>query len=185
MTNQEFIAFVKKNPISFGCGLFSLAIVVAIYFTMDLIPAAEADLQTKTDTADRYALNIKNSERLKEQYDTLAAANKEIESRAMKAPEIGPNTRFFYRLPEQTGVTIVDFKTGVHTGLKPAAKNIYVPLSFRLTVSGDLTQVMSVLRILESGTHFCRVTSASLTASAMNRNGPLTLALGIDILGLP
>lgn len=185
MTNQEFIAFVKKNPISFGCGLFSLAVAVAIYFTSDLIPTAEADLQSKSESADRFAANIKNSERLQEQYDTLVAANKEIEKRAMKASEIGPNTQFFYRLPEQTGVTIVDFKAGGHTGLKPAPKNIYVPLSFRLTVSGDLAQVMSVLRILESGAHFCRVTSASLTASAMNRSGPLTLALGIDILGLP
>ena len=55
MTGAELIALAKKHPVSAGCGLFSVALAVAIYFRADEIPAAETELAQKS--ADDYEHN--------------------------------------------------------------------------------------------------------------------------------
>ena len=47
MTNAELFAFVRKNPISIGCGVLALALLGGIYFRSDEIPESEAELTQK------------------------------------------------------------------------------------------------------------------------------------------
>jgi len=42
MSNAELFAFVRKNPISLGCGALALVLAGAAYFRSDAIPESEA-----------------------------------------------------------------------------------------------------------------------------------------------
>ena len=75
MNTAELLAFIKKNPISVGCGLLCLILGAGIYFRSSEIPDAEAALAQKSAEAARYAANIKNAAQLKEQLDVLVAAS--------------------------------------------------------------------------------------------------------------
>ena len=185
MTKQEIIVFYKKHLVSISCGLLTLAVAGGIYFRGGESPAAEAELTQKSTEAERYALNIKNSDKLKEQVDALVVADKEIESRLVRYNQLGVNNQYFFKLESETGVKLVDFR---QSSLQPAAKGAkttFIPVGFSVSVQGNLAQLMEFLHRLEGGAHYCRVLSATCAGNSANRNAPLTLALTLEMLGLP
>ncbi|HVS51892.1 MAG TPA: hypothetical protein VHD62_06005 [Opitutaceae bacterium] len=182
MTNDELFAVVKKHPVAVGCGLLSLALAVAIYFRSDAIPAAVQELEAKSTEADRYATNIKNAARLKEQLDTLVAANKEIDGRLVHVSAQGTNSQFFYKLESESGVRLINFQQTTQSAAKNAA---FVPVGFTVTAQGDLPQLLAFLGMLENGTHYARVMNASCTLIGPKRDAPLTLTLTLELLGQP
>jgi hypothetical protein len=185
MTNEALIALLKKNPVSVGCGALSLLLVAGLYFRSDAIPAAEAELAQKAAEAERFAQNIKFSEKLKEQLDAITAANKEIDSRIVRASQVGNNTQYFYQLESETGVKLIDFRPLSISAAAKGSKANFMPVGFNVSVQGSLPQILDFLRSLEGGTRFARVLTASLSGSPANRRGPLTLAVSVELIGLP
>lgn len=184
MTNDELKALIKKNPVPFACGVIAVAVAVGLYIRSGDIPAAEADLAQKSATAEKYALNITYSAQLKDQHESLVAANKQIEGRLTRASQQGINTQYFYKLERETGVKLVTFGQSAGAPAK-TAKASFVPIGFNVAVQGTLPQVLDFLRKLESGTHYCRVLTANCSANAASRSAPLTLSLTLELLGLP
>ncbi len=184
MSNDELIALVKKNPISVGCGLLSLLLVGAIYYRSGEIPAAEDLLLQKSAEAERYALNVKNGNQLKEQFEAITQWNKVIETRMVRVSQFGNNTQFFQQLRRDTGVNLVDFRQSTTAANLPkGSKTAFIPVMFSVSVQGTLPQILDFMRLLETGTHYCRVLTASM--SITSRTGPLTLSLNLELLGLP
>lgn len=185
MTSEEIVAVIKKNPISIGCGLLCIALGVGIYFRAGLIPAAEEELAKKTAEADRYATNIKNSTQLKEQTDALAAANKEVDSRIIRAGQLATNYQYFYKIVAESGVKLIDQRQGsIGAGAK-TGKNSYIPVNFSVSVMGDMSQIMQFLALLESGARYSRVLTATCTVPGNDRAAALTLNLSLELLGVP
>lgn len=186
MTKEELGALLKRNPISFGCGALSIALIVGLYFRSGEIPAAEAELQQKSAEAERYALNIKNAVQLKADLDEITAHNKTIESRMVRVVDLPINQQYFRVLARDANVNLVDYRQATMTAtVAKGAKNTYVPVAFSLTVQGNLPQVLNFLRALESGAHYCRVLTATCGTNAANRASPLTLSVNLELLGLP
>lgn len=186
MSNEELMALVKKNPIGVGCGVLSLLLVIGLYFRSGEIPAAEAELSQKSAEAERFALNVKNAVQLKEQLEALARFNKVIESRMVRVSQFGNNTQFFQELRRDTGVNLVDFRQTTTTANVPkGSKTAFLPVVFAVSVQGSLNQILDFLRMVEGGTHYSRVLTASMSGSPANRSGPLTLTLNLELLGLP
>lgn len=185
MTNEELVALIKKNPISVGCGVLCLAIAGGIYFRSDAIPAAEAELSQKTGEAERLATNIKYSAQLKEQFDALIAAGKEIDQGVVRASEVGKITGYFYKLESDTKLKLVDLRPVAATAAPKGGKSSYSPVGYIVSVQGSQTQILDFLRQLEGGSRYCRVLTATVAGTATNRKGPLTLTLSLEMLGLP
>lgn len=184
MTNEEFLTLVKKNPIPVACGVLTLLIAVGFYFRSGDFPAAEAELAQKSAEAERYALNIKASAQLKEQHEALVAANKVIESRLTRASQQGVNTQYFYKLERETGVKLISFAQ-LNAAPVKGSKSAFLPVTFNVAVQGTFPQVLDFLRQLEGGTHYVRVLNANCTGNPAVRTAPLTLALTLEMLGLP
>jgi hypothetical protein len=184
MTNAELMAFIKKNPISVGCGAVALVLGAVIYFRGAAIPDAEAELAQKSADAQRHSANLRNADDLQEQVDAMAAANKEVESRLVRAGQLGLNQQYFYLLERETGVKLLEFRPGGLTSNAKGPKTAFNPVQFTVAVNGTLAQVMDFLFRLESGAHYCRVNSTQLFAAAGGRE-TMTLQLSLELLGLP
>ena len=184
MNTAELLAFIKKNPISVGCGLLCVLLGAGIYFRSSEIPDAEAALAQKSAEAARYAANIKNAAQLKEQLDALVAASKEIDSRIVRAGQLGVNSQYFYKLENESGAKLIDFRQGSLVTVK-GAKTIFNPIGFTVSMQGNLAQLVDFLHRLESGAHYCRVLSATCGTTGTGRSGLLTLTLSLEFLGLP
>lgn len=183
MTNDQLKALIRKNPITVVCGVITLAVAVGLYLRSGDLAAAEDDFAQKSAASEKHTLNITYSAQLKEQHDALVAANKAIDARLTRASQQGINTQYFYKLERETGVRLVSFGQS-SVGAK-GAKTAFVPIGFNVAVQGTLPQTLDFLRQLEGGTHFCRVLAANYSLNAAARNGPLTLSLTLELLGLP
>jgi hypothetical protein len=181
MKSAAFMGFVKKHPVPVICAALSLALVVAIYFRRQTMSAAEEELAQRTEEGERYAANVKNSAQLKEQLDALLAANQEVQTRVVHASQLGTNSQIFYKLEADTGVKLIDFRQlPTVTPLKT-----FSAVGFSVSMQGELPQLLNVLRSLESGAHYCRVLSATCNLTGSVRQAPLTLALNLELLGVP
>jgi hypothetical protein len=185
MTGQELGALIKKNPVSSGCVALSVVLAIAIYFRSGEIPAAEAELAQKSTEGERYATNVKFSAQLKEQYDTVVAANKQIEAGLVRASQMGANTQYFYELEKETGVKLVDIRqVTTVANLPKGGKNAFVPIAYSVSAQGTLNQLLDLLRSIEGGSHYSRILTATCGGTATTR-GLLTLSLTLELLGLP
>lgn len=191
ISNQELVAFLKKNLIVSVAGALCLALVVALYFRSDTIPAATALLDEKTAEAGRLAANIKNSAQLSEQLARLAAANKEVNERLVRVGQKAINQQYFYKLEAETGLKLIDLRQNTETSqgaaLNQAAKTEKIPVSFGLTLQGDYQKISDFLRRVESGSHFCRVMSAVVepVSESGARSNQAKLTLNLEFLGEP
>jgi hypothetical protein len=174
---------MKRNPATACCGLLSLLLVCGIYFRNGLIPEAEAELAQKSAEGERYAANIRNSDKLKQQYAEILAANKEVDARAVRVNQVGTNIQFFYKLESETGVRLADPSQVTRVAAK--GKTVFMPVAFNVSAQGDLPQLLNFLRMLENRTRYSRVINASLTQSVVNRSAPLSLTLNLELLGSP
>jgi len=185
MTNDELFALLKKNPLSVGCGVLSLALAAGIYFRGDEVPAAEKLLAEKSDEGTRLAANLQNAAQLKEQVDTLTACEKELEARVIHASQTLNNYQYFYKLESETGAKMTVISQAPVAPSKNAAKTTYMGVPFTITVMGTMNQMIDYLRRLENGTRYCRVMSVTCGVPLSDRNSPVTLALNLELLGQP
>lgn len=176
---QTFIVGVKKHPILSGCGLVVFILLAVLYFRADALDIQRVELEKHSVEGRRYRTNIVNSTQLQEQLDFLIKANQAVRERTLTANGLALNLQYFYRLESEIGVKYIDLRPA---GSPPAVKNAtYVPLSYIVSLQGTFSQVIAFLRQLEQGAYFCRVTSASASAS----DTIVTLNLTLDILGVP
>lgn len=181
-SNEQVVGLIRKNPISVSCGVLTVALLGALYFRKDLQAEAQVQLEQNTTEAERLAANLKNSAQLKEQVDALLASEKEVDARMIRAGQLTTNRQYFYKLESELGVKLLDLRQS--SGAKKEVKAGYVPTSFALNVQGEYNQLLTFLRRLESGPHYCRVLTAS-TSAPPERKGPMVLTLNLELLGLP
>jgi len=184
MTNEALFAFIKKNPLSIGCGVLSVGLIAGIYFRGGELPVHEEEFAQKSGEEARFAANLQNAVQLKEQVDALVAANKEIESRLLHASQTLTNYQYFYKLESETGTKVTVTQGAVGPAAKNAAKEAFTPVPFSVTVQGAQGQLLDFLRRLESGAHYCRMISVSCSTGAADRSAAMTLTLNLELLGL-
>lgn len=185
MTNAEMMTVLKKNPIGVGCGVLALLLAGGIYYRGGEVPESEEALAQKSAEGERYAANLKNAVGLKEQLDDMVAANTEIDRRLVHLSQSLPNSQFFYTLQSESGVKLAVMNQTTNSAPKANAKSAFIPVGFSVTVQGNLAQLLDFLRRLESNAHYCRVLNVALSGSSNDHSGSLTLALNLELLGLP
>ena len=188
MTNQQLAAFIKSQPIGFGCGALTLILAVGIYFRGDYLPEAEKLLDEKATQGERIAANLTNGVQLPEQLNTITNARKQIEARLVHPDEAARNNGYFYKLEADTGIKLIDLRQNLIQAPKPGTKVNYLPVPYFVAVRGDYAHLLDFLRRLEAGSRYCRVISATINlagTSDKDRATDLTLNLGLELLGQP
>ncbi len=185
MTAAELIPFVRKNPISFGCGVLALALGAAIYLRSSSVPEAVTLLDQKSAEGGRLAANARNSAQLTEQFAAITGATKSINSRLIHASDLAQNLQYFYKLEAETGTKLLDLRQGPLPAKGKPAAGSPVGVPFFVSVRGDYFALLEFLRHLESGPHFCRVMSLAISTTGPDRAAPITFQLGVELLGLP
>lgn len=181
LTGKDLQAKIKKHPVAFASLLLSLVLVAGLFYRRADLPAKEEELAQKSAEGERLKTNIQYNAQLQEQYEAVAAANREIEAQAIHVGSLATNLQYFYKIEADTGVRLLDLRqmTPPSRGTGAAATK-YLRVPYTLSAQGRFPEIISFLRQVESGPHFTRINNASLSGSAT-----LTLALGIEVLGLP
>jgi Tfp pilus assembly protein PilN len=184
-TPEELLALIKANPVGFICAAVALAFGGAIYYRSSELPKATALLEQKSTEGARLAANVRNGAHLPDQSAAMAAAIKTIDSRLIRPGELAQNLQYFYKLETETGAKLVDLRQLTTTVPKTAKPGAAAGIGFTVTVEGEYRTLLDFLRRLEQGTHYCRIMSASIGLAGPERSSPLTLAIGVELLGRP
>jgi hypothetical protein len=184
MSNEELVAFLRKNMISVACVIVSIGIGFVLYYRSDMLPDAEKILAQRTQQGELLAANIEDAGQLKEQHAALTAANEAILSRMVRVGHLAENMQYFYRLESDTGTKLVNPRqVPWNPPAKNAAKTFFTPVGFAVVAQGDYGQLVDLLRRLENGEHYCRVVTCTLRPLTEQRGGQLSLSLTLELMG--
>jgi hypothetical protein len=188
MSLESVSAVFKKHPLRAGLVLVSIGLAAAIYIRYTQMPDVEAALEEKASQGQKLKANLSNSALLKEQVDSLIAANKQVESRLIKAGDIAKNQQYFYKLEAEAGVKLLDIRQ-LTTPSKSTGSS-YMAVPYSLNIQGSYAHVMLFIKRLEGGIHFCRIVGANGShgsnverASSPDDEGTISLSLNIELLG--
>jgi hypothetical protein len=186
MSNEELVAFLRKNVISVACVVVSILIGLLLYYRNDKLPDAEKVLADRAKQGELLAANIEDSADLKEQHAALVESNNAISDRMIHVAQLAENYQYFYRLESETGTKLSDPRqVPWNAPAKTAAKTNFIAIGFTLSAQGDYAQLMDLLRKLESGDHYCRITACSLRPLATDvRGGPMLMSLSLELMGV-
>jgi hypothetical protein len=186
MTNEELVAFLRKNIIPVVCVIVSIAIAVTLYYRSDVLPDAEKVLSQKTQQGELLAANIEDANQppsLKDQHAALVASNEAIAGRLIRVGQLAENLQYFYQIETATGAKLTPVQVPVPPPGKNAPKTFYTPVGFTLTAQGEYPQLLDVLRRLEDGEHFCRILTCNMRPLSEQRGGPLAMTVSLQLLG--
>ncbi len=186
MSNQEMLAFIRKNAICVACVAVSIGIGATLYLRSGLLPDEERVLSDKSKQGELIAANIEDSHQLKDQYTAIVAANQAIANRMIHVGQLAENLQYFYRLESATGTKLAGDPRQVAWTPPPktAAKTTYTPVGFTVAAQGTYVQLIDLLRRLENGEHYCRIITCNLRPVGEQRSSQLTLSLSIELMGI-
>jgi hypothetical protein len=191
-TTKDFAVILKKYPLVISCGVLSVVLLAGSYIRSTRAGALSAQLKEKDDQGTAILNNIKNGTNLPEQFETLSAATKELESRLVRGAERARNQQYFYRIESDTGVKELSLQANAPgRAQQRGPKPLYTGVSYTIAVQGDYRQILNFIGRLESGPLFYRLVSCSVaqqrSASVKEPRGASTinLTLTLELLGLP
>lgn len=188
LTLKNLGEFLKRYPIGVVCGALSAGALVG-YLVRTSRASELGDHLKQVEAQTKEILGeVRNGTNLVEQYATLTAATKGLESRLMQATERARNQQYFYQVESETGVKEVSLQPA-NADPKKDPGRLYQRIRFTITVEGDYRQVLDFVGRLESGQHFYRLISASVVRredrSAPGSGSLVDLTLSLELLGLP
>ena len=188
---QDFTAYLRKYPLAIGCGTLSAALLIGLFFRSSRTGDLSGQLKQKEREGQRILDNVRDGSNFAEQYETLSAAVRELESRLIRSSERAGNQQYFYQLESDTGVKELSLQPATVTPAdrRRGPRTLYTGVGYTISVQGDFRQILSFLGRLESGPHFYRLTRASVihtkAGAAGGGTGSITLTLTLELLGLP
>ena len=185
-TTQDFVAFLKKYPVAISCGALSVGLLAGSYIRNTRAGELSALLREKEEEGQTILDNIRNGTNLPEQFETLSAATKELDSRLVRGPERARNQQYFYRIESDTGVKELSLQANaLSRAQQRGLKTLYTGISYTIAVQGDYRQILNFVGRLESGPHFYRLISGSVSHPGLRGASTITLTLTLELLGLP
>jgi Tfp pilus assembly protein PilO len=190
LSSKDMAAFLKRYPIAIGCGVLSVILLAGAYIRSDRTTGLAKQSREGEEQGKKILKEIRDGANLAEQYEALIGHTKELESRLVLSSERARNQQYFYRIESETGVKEISLQPGARsTGPQRGSKTLYAGIGYSISVQGDYHQILDFLGRIESGQHFYRLISGSVSRAGQRSSGSaaslITLTLNLELLGLP
>jgi hypothetical protein len=187
-TLKDAGGILKRYPIAIAGVVVSLIALGGYFVRGNRVADLNDQLNDVEARAQKILNEVHDAARLPEQYATLAAATKELDSRLMRGTDRATNQAYFYELEMQTGVKEINLQPS-GPDLYKSAGGLYERIGYAITITGDYRQILDFIGRLESGRYFCHIVNASLirlnNSSAPAAGSTVSLTINAELLGLP
>jgi Tfp pilus assembly protein PilO len=188
LTLKDVVEFLKRYPIGVTCAGLSVIVLIGYYIRNNRAGELGPQLAEVETQAQKILGDVENSANLTEQFATLVKATKELDSRLVRSTERPRNQQYFYVLESETGVKEMSLQP-TNAEVNKKAGDFSYGIGYSITVEGDYRQILDFVGRLESGQHFYRLVSATVSrhgeVNSLAAGSTISLALNIELLGLP
>jgi hypothetical protein len=190
VTLKDVVEFLKRFLVGTVCGLLGAIILVGFFLRNSRVDELSVQSKQIEEQGQKIIAEIRDATGLPEQYATLSAKTRDLESRLVRGSERAHNQQYFYRIESDTGVKETSLQaTSSGADLKKGSKRFYSGIGYTVTVVGNYRQIRDFIGRIEDGQHFFRLVSASVSRQG-DRNSagpasPVSLTLNLELLGLP
>lgn len=186
MKLQDLIEKFKRFPVPSICGGIILVCFLAFYLRMELI----SDLEIRQDEASRQAnqvdTNIVAGASLEDHVAQMRAKVGELNERVVRPLELATNHKYFYSIESETGVRLADLRQNPPAPpAKGTVKPTFIGVGYNVVLSGTFAQAVAYLSELENGPRLYHLKSFDLQRGREANQPTVTLALNLELLGLP
>jgi Tfp pilus assembly protein PilO len=184
MTAQDLIEKLRRYPVPTMCGVIVVACLLAYYFRSDLTTELEDQQNDVMRQVAQVDFNIGAGANLDDHLAQMRSKSAELEGRIIKQSELANNLKYFYQFESATGVSMADLRQLMATVIK-GEKPLYIGVPYSLNLSGTFPQIVSYLNELESGEHFYRLKTFSLSRGRESTHNTVNLVVNLELAGWP
>jgi len=185
MNTDSIKALFRKYPTGFIASSVAIVVLGLFFYRHEALAEMQAEVEQSTSDGQRQATNVNYASMLDPQLQAMEVANTNVASRLINPNDLANNLQYFYKLESEAGVKLLNTPQPASQNIK-AAKGLYVPVQYTVSVQGSYSQVLTFLRKLEQGVYYCRVKSAVCSqAQQANEKAPaeVVLSLTVELLG--
>lgn len=192
MNLETIKGIVKKYPVGSGAITVGLITLIALVVRFFDVASTEEEHDKAGAEGQKLTANISHAAQLAEQTQVLEEANNGIMSRLVNPSDLAINLQYFYKLEAETGVKLLDTRpVDTRPGVRSAAKGMYTPVQYVVSMQGGYSRILTFLRKLEHGTYFCRVINSSCSSASGEQEKPgaekganeMVMSLTVELLG--
>jgi hypothetical protein len=190
MTAADLSAFARKHLTGTICLGVTLVAGGLIYFRSGAVIESQTLYEAKSAEAAKMLNNVKAAPGLEEQVAEILELGKDLDDRLVNASQLAVNLQYFYKLEADNGVKLLDVRqTTAPRPARGAAKTLFAPVPFSLSVQGTYAQLLKFLGELQNGRHLCRINTAAFNkpggigGADTSATQEITLTLSIELLG--
>lgn len=184
-TVSPVVAVLKKYLQAVVCVVFSIVLIVLIYFRLQALPALEEKEAAGAKRLDVILRNQAQGADLQEELKELKRLTAGMNERLLVVDDKATNLQFFYDIETKSKASIIDLSQGASDAgdgvLRPKLSE-FTGLSFYLTMSGRIGYVMNFLKRMESGKFFVRCSSATLKGNQTLAPDAVDVVLKLEVL---
>jgi hypothetical protein len=173
---------ISRYPLRIACCVIALICAAAIYYVTGQLAAGRLVLEETSREGSRLAENVGNGSQLAGELDAIKSASSKISQRFVSASQLANNLQYFYRLETEAGVELIDLRQTT-SGDSARSKVPSNGVGFAVAMKGDYPAILTFLRRLENGPHYCRVLTAGISGTTADRNDPLVMNLSLELFG--
>jgi hypothetical protein len=181
------VSYIKKYPVGVGAVVLALVMIAAVTVRHMKFSEQQVVYDNTAAEGQKLVANIAHAGQLEEQLKALEEANKTISGRLVNPSDLAINLQYFYKLEADTGVKLLEMHpVDVKGSAKLAAKGVYTPVQYVVTLQGGYVRTLAFLRRLEHGAYFCRIISGSCSQVQSTQDkvsGEVTMSLTVELLG--
>jgi Tfp pilus assembly protein PilO len=192
MNIDSIKTLARKNPLGSSAALFSILLIIVVYFRHGALQSTEAVLGEKAAEGERLKSNVTYSTNMAEHLAQITAANDAVSKRLVRSSELAINLQYFYKIEAETGVKLGDLQQQASTPSKDAPKGAYTTVPYSARLEGSFTNILMFLRRLEQGWYYSRIISASVETSGgdgadagAKASDIVQLNITLELLGKP
>jgi len=177
---QQLVALARRFPVVFGSILVCLLLGGANYYLRDRQRVLTLHHEEVRRNGEAMLLSLTTHPRITAQLNTVKEALELIDRNLVVESDLAENLGYFYQIETLSRIRLSQLS---QLSSQPSPEgNPYKAVPFSLRVVGSYSQIVGLLRELETGPRLLRVKACNLVRSDLKTNA-MTMDLTVELLG--
>jgi Tfp pilus assembly protein PilO len=178
---QQLAALARRFPVVVTSLIVFVLLLVANYLLWDRQRALNVQHDEARHNGETVLQSLTTHPRILTELSTVNEALDQIDRNLIVESDLAENQGYFYQIE---GATRIRLSQVSQLSSQPTPEgNPFKAIPFSLRITGSYSQIITLLRELETGPRLLRVKTCNLTRGDAKANNALTMDLIVEILG--